>query len=161
MADAVSVLKEQHVEVDGLMMKIERVQDPTLRSQVFRTIDTNLRNHAHIEETIFYPEFKKRARNHSQSEEVDESLEEHAEVKATLEALEKTDPRDQSFVAGLQKLKRLVKHHVDEEEHGMLRQAPKIFSTRELDDMGFLMEEALRQASPVYEMSGPAPPQRS
>ncbi len=105
MGDAVSLLKEQHVEVTGLMMKIERVQDPTLRAQVFRTIDTNLRNHAHIEETIFYPEFKKRARTPAQTEEVDESLEEHAAVKSALEALERTDPRDQAFLAGLQKLK--------------------------------------------------------
>jgi hypothetical protein len=38
----------------------------------------------------------------------------------------------------------------------MLRQARKLFTQSELDDLAHRMEQAAKLASPVYEMVGPA-----
>lgn len=156
MSDAISILKEQHKAVTALFMKLERAQTPQLRAQIFRTIDSELRGHSAIEEKIFYPAFKEHARNQSQVSEVQESFHEHAEMKAAIEAVERVDPAGREFAHLAERLKRLVLHHSTEEEHGMLRQAHKVFTVLELQDIGFRMEEAARSFSPVYEMAGPA-----
>lgn len=155
MSDAISVLKEQHVEVSALLMKLERISDPVLRASVFRTIDTNLRIHAKIEEEIFYPEFKKRAKSRSQVSEVDENYDEHAEVKRTLEEIERIDPASGDFMRAVLTLKRLVQHHVNDEEHRMFKEAQRLFTSRDLSEVGFVMEAAARSVSPAYEMAGP------
>jgi hemerythrin-like domain-containing protein len=155
MSDAVQLLKEQHTEVKALFKQIERVTDPVLRTQIFRTIDTNLRIHATIEEKIFYPAFRERAKNRTQSEEVSEALHEHDMVKSVLQELERTDASSESFKTKLASLKMLVEQHVHEEEHGMLKEARRLFSAVELQDLALRMEHAAVQASPVYEMTGP------
>ena len=156
MSDAVQLLKEQHAEVKALFKQIERVTDPVLRAQVFRTIDTNLRVHATVEEKIFYPAFQARAKNRTQSEEVAEAFHEHDMVKGVLQEIERTDPASESFKTKLASLKLLVEQHVHEEEHGMLKQARRLFSSAQLEDLALRMEQAGMQASPVYEMAGPS-----
>ncbi len=154
MASAIQLLKEQHAEVSALFQQIERAGDPRLRAQIFRTIDTSLRVHSTLEETLFYPAFKEHAKGRMQEEEVAEALHEHAEVKETLQRIEGISPASESFLSTVMKLKSLVLQHVAEEESGMLKQAPRLFTTRELDDLGFRMEHAAMHTSPVYEMSG-------
>jgi len=156
MSDAVQLLKEQHAEVKALFKQIERVTDPVLRAQIFRTIDTNLRIHATVEEKIFYPAFREHAKNRSQSEEVGEALHEHDIVKGVLQEIERTDPSSESFKTKLASLKMLVEQHVHEEEHGMLKEARRLFRADELEDLALRMEHAGMQASPAYEMAGPS-----
>ena len=156
MSDAVDLLKEQHAEVTALFIQAQRVSDPALCAHIFRTIDTSLRDHATIEEKIFYPAFKERARDASQADEVTEAFREHDEVKTALGDVERTDPASPAFKSKLESLRNLVLHHALEEETGMLRQARKLFTQSELDDLAHRMEQAAKLASPVYEMVGPA-----
>jgi hemerythrin-like domain-containing protein len=156
MSDAIDALMEQHAEVTALFMKIDKAADPVLRSQIFRTIDSHLRTHSIIEEKIFYPAFKERARTREQAAEVDEALQEHGNVESVLEQLERTDPGSNEYKARLASLKALVLQHVVEEETGMLKQARKLFSTAELEALGLHMTQYAAIASPVYEMAGPS-----
>lgn len=153
MSDAISVLKEQHRAVHALIMQLERATTPALRAQIFRTIDANLRIHSAIEEKIFYPEFREHARRDAQRQEVDENLHEHNEVKAALHDIEIADPADPSYMSKVQHLKRLVMRHVAEEETKMLREAHRLFTTLELQDLGYRMEKAAIVESPVYAMA--------
>jgi hypothetical protein len=155
MAQAIMVLREQHAEVNALFMKIERTGDPVLRAHIFRTIDAGLRIHSRIEEELFYPAFREHAANQGQRSEVSENIGEHDRVKRALHDLELTDPAGGEFWNRLQFLKSLVQHHVLEEEGRMFREAYRIFTPRELDDLGYRMEQAAMFASPVYEMAGP------
>lgn len=154
MSDAVDLLKEQHAEVTALFMQIERATDPVLRSKIFRTIDASLRTHAVIEEQIFYPAFKKRAKNNAQAGEVSEALSEHQRVKDTLAELERGNAGSEQFARGMAVLKHLVQQHVLEEESGMLKQARRLFRPVELEELAHRMESAAMHASPVYDMAG-------
>lgn len=155
MSDAIDALKEQHDEVTALFMKIDKAADPVLRSQIFRTLDAHLRTHSILEEKMFYPEFKKRARTREQAGEVDEALHEHAEVKTLLEQIERADPASAEYGTKLASLKAHVVRHVIEEETGILRQARKLFTTAELEALALQMTKYAALASPVYEMAGP------
>jgi iron-sulfur cluster repair protein YtfE (RIC family) len=156
MSDAIDALKEQHAEVTALFMQIDKAADPVLRAQIFRTLDAHLRTHAVLEEHIFYPAFRERARSKQQAGEVNEALHEHDRMKTELANIERTDPSSGEFKTRLASLKALVVEHVLEEETGMLKQARKLFTTTELEAMGLHMTQYAAVASPVYEMAGPA-----
>jgi hemerythrin superfamily protein len=156
MSDAIDALKEQHAEVTALFMQIDKASDPVLCAQIFRTLDAHLRTHSVLEEKIFYPQFRERAKNSRQVDEVAEALHDHDKVKTLLEQIERTDPAASDFKTKLASLKAAVVQHVLEEETGMLRQAYKLFTTAELEAMGLHMTQYAALASPVYEMAGPA-----
>jgi hemerythrin superfamily protein len=156
MSTAIDALKEQHAEVTALFMKIDKATDPVLRGQIFRTLDAHLRTHSVIEEQIFYPKFRERAKNSEQVNEVAEAYHDHDTVKSLLEQIERTDPASNEFRTKLASLKMAVQQHVLEEETGMLRQAKKLFSEAELEGLALHMTQYAVLASPVYEMAGPA-----
>jgi hemerythrin superfamily protein len=153
MADAVQMLEEQHAEATALFMKLERLTDPPVLAAHFRTLDSRLRDHAIIEEEIFYPAFRERAKATGNSE-VDEALHEHDEMKAALAEVEKTSATDYTFKQRIAELKRIVEHHVKEEEGGILLQARSLFSESELDELGYRMMKLMSIHSPVYQVGG-------
>ena len=155
MSDAIDLLKDQHAEVAALFMQIERTSDPGLRYRIFRTIDASLRTHATIEERIFYPAFRDRAHTREESAEVPKALHDHDQMKAMLAHLERTSPAGTEFKMQLASLKAAVQQHVIDEETGMLKQARRLFTTAQLEDLASRMERAGMHASPVYEMATP------
>ncbi|HET6894059.1 MAG TPA: hemerythrin domain-containing protein [Candidatus Baltobacteraceae bacterium] len=154
MSDAVQMLEEQHAEATALFMKLERLSDPATCAHVFRTLDSRLRDHTAIEEQIFYPAFRERAGSDRGPDEVREALSEHDQVKSVLDDIERTSPTDYTFKTKITELRRLVEHHVQEEEHGMLPQARKLFSQDELDELAYRMVKLMSIHSPVYQIGG-------
>jgi iron-sulfur cluster repair protein YtfE (RIC family) len=157
MSDAVQLLEEQHALTAALFMKLERLRDPAVCEHIFRTIDVKLRDHTVIEEEIFYPAFRDRAKNTLGEDEVREALHEHGEVKSKLEEIEQISPTDYTFKSKIAELKALVEHHIQEEERGMLPMARRLFSEAELDELGFRMMKLMSLHSPIYEMVSTAP----
>lgn len=153
MSDAVQMLEEQHAEATALFMKLERLSDPVTCAQVFRTLDSRLRDHTALEEEIFYPAFRARDRSEGDRE-VREAVSEHDRVKSVLTDIENTSATDYTFKTKIAELKRLVQEHVQEEEGGMLARARRLFSQDELDEIGHRMMQLLSIHSPVYEVGG-------
>lgn len=153
MSDAVQMLREQHAEVTALFMKLERLSSPRICAEIFRTIDSRLRDHTVIEETIFYPAFRERARERGRSE-ITEALHEHDEVKALLDRIEQASPAEYTFKHQVGELRRAVAHHVLEEESRILPQARRLFSQSELDDMALRMAQLASIHSPAYQLTG-------
>ncbi len=154
MSDAVQMLEEQHAEAAALLMKLGRLSDPATCAQVFRTLDSRLRDHTAIEEQIFYPAFRERAGSDQGPDEVREAVSEHDQVKSVLDDIERTSPTDYTYKTKITELRRLVEHHVQEEEHGMLPQARKLFSQDELDELALRMAQLISIHSPVYQIGG-------
>jgi hemerythrin superfamily protein len=152
MSDAVQMLEEQHAEATALFMKLERLSDPATCAQIFRTLDSRLRDHTAIEEQIFYPAFRERAGSAEGPDEVREAVSEHDQVKALLTDIEQTSPTDYTFKTKISELRHRVAHHVEEEEHGMLPQARKLFSEAELDELGHRMMQLISIHSSVYQV---------
>jgi hemerythrin-like domain-containing protein len=150
MSDAVQMLEEQHAEATALFMKLERLTDPVTCEQIFRTLDSRLRDHTAIEEEIFYPAFRERAGAPQGEQEVREALDEHGDVKSALQELEATSATDYTFKTKIANLKHLVSHHVEEEEHGILPQARRMFSQSELDELALRMTKLMSIHSSVY-----------
>lgn len=142
--DALKVLKQDHQKVKTLFGEVEGLGDRAnaQRKKLFQKIDQELTVHAKIEETIFYPEFRRHAQESEERDEVLEAYEEHNIVKTLIHELEDLDPKDETYKPKLQVLIELVEHHVKEEESTMFKMAREMFEKDELDQIG----ERLMQA---------------
>ena len=136
--DALKLLKEDHKKVKALFEEVEGLGDraSTQRKNLFQKIDEELTLHSKIEETLFYPEFKKRADNSEERDEVLEAYEEHGVVKVMIGELEDLDPKDETYKPKLTVLKELVMHHVKEEEGELFKMAREMFEPEELNKIG-------------------------
>ena len=136
--DAIKLLKEDHKKVKALFEEVEGLGDraSTQRKNLFQKIDEELTLHSQIEETLFYPEFKKRAEDGDEREEVLEAYEEHGVVKVMIGELEDLDPKDETYKPKLNVLKELVMHHVKEEEGELFKMAREMFEPEELNRIG-------------------------
>ncbi|MBV9148405.1 MAG: hemerythrin domain-containing protein [Candidatus Eremiobacteraeota bacterium] len=136
--DALTLLKNDHTKVKGLFKEVEALGDraTTSRERLFKEIDRELKLHSEAEEKIFYPAFKQHAEDSEEREEVAEAYEEHAIVANLIGELEDLDPGDERYKAKLNVMIELVKHHADEEESVMFKEAREIFDKSELDQLG-------------------------
>ena len=136
--DALTLLKNDHTKVKGLFKEVEALGDraTTTREKLFKEIDRELRLHSEAEEKIFYPAFKQHAEDSEEREEVAEAYEEHAIVANLIGELEGLDPSDEQYKAKLNVMIELVKHHADEEEKVMFKEAREIFNKSELEQLG-------------------------
>lgn len=146
--DAIKLLKEDHKKVKALFEEVEGLGDraSTQRKNLFAKIDEELTLHAKVEETLFYPEFKKRAENSEERDEVLEAYEEHGIVKTMIGELEGLDPKDETYKPKLTVLKELVMHHVKEEEGELFKMARELFEPEELDTIGERITRAKKEA---------------
>jgi hemerythrin superfamily protein len=153
MSDAVQMLREQHAQVTALFMKLERLMEPRVCAEIFRTIDSRLRDHTAIEETIFYPAFRDRARERGRTE-IAEALHQHDEVKTLLGRIEQANVSEYTFKEKVGELRQAVERHVREEESLILPQAQRLFTEAELDDLGQRMMQLASLHSSVYQLAG-------
>jgi hypothetical protein len=140
--DALNFLKHQHREVEALFGKVAHARDAETRRRLFTQIDDALRLHSHLEETIFYPELRRRAEKHEQRLEVTQAYEEHAVVASVSDGAAHLAPDTEQYEAKLNVLKSLVQHHVDEEEENLFKIAHHLFSKEELEQLGNRLKEA-------------------
>jgi hemerythrin superfamily protein len=137
--DALELLKQDHQAVKDLFDQIDDAEDAKQRKRLFDQIDTQLNIHAHIEETVFYPEMQK---IDELKDMVEEALEEHQEVKTLLEEIEGLDPDGDQFSASLEELMENVEHHVAEEEDEMFPKVRERCDQATLDRLGDQLESA-------------------
>src|SRR5687768_13664832 len=144
--NALTLLKEQHTEVDELLEKLEKTGDESNKETLFIELADKLAAHATMEERLFYPAVK--AKN---TEEIlVESVEEHLSIKRVLADMLEMSIEDENFDAKLSVMKEQISHHAHEEEEGELfPKVRKAFSAAELEALGSemlaLFEELMEQ----------------
>jgi iron-sulfur cluster repair protein YtfE (RIC family) len=148
--DAITLLKADHRAVEALLKQIQDLSESAhaQRRELFQRIDKELTVHSKIEETIFYPALKQKAKSKNDddaTQEVLEAFEEHANVKSMLQKLEGTDAADETYNAKLQVLSDLVKQHVHEEEQVMFKEATELMDESELERLGSSLAQAKEQ----------------
>ena len=130
--DALTLLKEQHDEVDALFAKIESADGAEKRKH-FEALADRLAAHAEIEEKIFYPAVMSK----QTQELLVESVEEHLSIKRLLADLLDLAPDDEHFAAKITVMKEQVRHHArDEEEKELFPKVRKLMSVDELAGLG-------------------------
>jgi len=136
--NATELLKNDHDKVKQLFEQIKT--NGADKTSLFRQIKTELDIHAHIEETIFYPYLLKNGDEDLQSI-TREGIEEHGEVKTTLQELSVMSGESEDFETQLSGLMDDVEHHVEEEEGEMFPMVESQFDESVLDELGTAMEK--------------------
>ena len=140
--DAITLLKEDHKKVKGLLTQLEKTTErgADRRVKLLGRIETEIKAHTTIEEEIFYPAYRDAVKKKDDRELYQEALEEHHVVDLVLPELKDTDPGGEIFGAKAKVLKELIEHHADEEEQEMFPRARKVIGTAELRQLGSRME---------------------
>jgi hemerythrin superfamily protein len=144
--DAITLLKEDHKNVEKLFERFEKAGDKaytTKRAIVDRIIE-ELSVHAAIEEQLFYPITRATV---PETEDIAlESLEEHHIVKRLLNELESMSPEAERFDAKVTVLMENVRHHVEEEEEEYFPKVRDEFGRKALNDLGDALLAAKKMA---------------
>lgn len=152
--DAIELLKADHKKVKELLTELGETTPRAVkkRADLLSQIRANLKAHTTIEEEIFYPAFKK-AGEKEEAKMYYEALEEHrAAGDLVLPDLLNTAADSEQFSGRAKVLKELVEHHVKEEEEEMFKDAKKLLSKDELNELGKRMDQ--RKAELIKKLSG-------
>ena len=133
--DVLALLTAQHQDVDALFAKLEKMTGDK-KATILVLADT-LGAHAAIEEKIFYPGVMSKQTN----EMLQESVEEHLEIKRILADLLSDKLSADQVDAKLSVLKENVSHHAHEEEEEKL--FPLLRKSMSGDELGALGSECL------------------
>ena len=137
--DAVSMLKQDHKKVKGLLNELEDAESDQ-RKGLLDEIESEIKVHMRIEEEIFYPAFKEAVRSEDDKQLFFEALEEHHITSVVMREIKSADPESEQFKAKAKVLKDLIEHHVEEEEGEMLPKAKKAIGATELRRLGETMK---------------------
>jgi hypothetical protein len=133
---AVSLLKQDHRQVDAWFDEYEQLEANAEKLALFNKIALALKVHTRIEEEIFYPE----ERGDVEDDMLDEAYVEHQGAKNLIAEIEAMKPSEDLYDAKVKVLGEYIKHHVKEEEQpgGIFAQAKK--GDEDLDAMGERMK---------------------
>jgi hemerythrin superfamily protein len=131
--DAITLLKNDHREVEGWFEDFEETNSGAKKGKLARQICTALKVHTQIEEEIFYPACRAAG---IEDDMMDEADIEHDAAKKLIEEIEAGKPGDDHWDARVKVLSEMIKHHVKEEEQrdGMFAKAKK--ADLDLEDLG-------------------------
>lgn len=140
--DAITLIREQHREVDQLFEQLQDARSDSEKRALFAKIADSLAAHMTMEETVFYPHIKARSIEHV----LLESTEEHLAIRRVLNDLLDTPPSDPRFAAQISVCKEQVAHHAhEEEEKELLPAVRKMYSAEELTALGDMMLSVYEQ----------------
>jgi hemerythrin-like domain-containing protein len=130
----IEMLKQDHQEASAMMDRIESAGegDPSVM-MTFTQLKDALTLHTEIEEQIFYPALRN---NDETEDQIEESFEEHQEVKDMLAEMSGLQAGNDEFMSLMSDLRDAVEHHVEEEENELFPQAEQILGDSRLQEMG-------------------------
>lgn len=133
------LIKNEHREVEKLISKIERTNDPDKRFELFEQLREDLSGHSKAEERVLYA----RLRNDpAVGGQIDVSLEEHQGIELLLFQLADLEADDERFSELLQQLKEAVEAHVGKEETDLLPKARRLLGP---DDDNALADRMMQE----------------
>lgn len=144
--NAISLLESDHALVRKLFAQIEATNAAKRQTELLQRIEHELKLHTHVEEQIFYPAFRERARKNPDLKLYYEALEEHHAVDVVLPEVKDATPGTPQFAARAKVLKELVEHHADEEEREMFPRARSLLDDAALRKLGHRIAEEKESA---------------
>jgi hemerythrin-like domain-containing protein len=143
--NAIDLLEADHRTVEGVMDDIEKSTERAVkgREELFRKFRLLLTVHEIIEETIFYPALKE----HPKARDIVlEGYEEHHVVDEVMDEIKDVPVDDETWHPKAKVMIENVRHHIQEEEQEMFRQARAAFNREELEQLGERMEQRKKDA---------------
>jgi len=146
--NAITLLENQHREVEELFTRLEEATKDPARLQIFNTLADKLAIHCTIEEKIFYPAVKAR-----QTEELlGEAVQEHLQAKRLLVDIMNLDAGSDEFEAKCKVLMEEIEHHVEEEEGELFPKCKDLMDGVLLEALG---QEMTSMMTELEEKSAP------
>jgi iron-sulfur cluster repair protein YtfE (RIC family) len=130
--NALELLKKDHQKISDLFADAKNYIE---MKRLFPSIKNELETHAHIEETIFYPEYQRHDRL---KDLVQDAETQHALIKDLLEDL--TNQEGPEFENSFQTLMAEVQLHIIEEENEIFPQIRSLVDGPDLSDLGEELE---------------------
>lgn len=124
-------LAGEHEEVAALMQSAA-VADTKEREELYPVIHKSLLAHAHAEEECFYPQLLRFPKIHDLAA---HCMAEHARIEELLRVLNSTDKATQNWKEIFDELRRVVQHHVEQEENELFPQAMELLDEGEAEEM--------------------------
>ena len=154
--NAIKLLTQDHRRVEELFEEFEKASGDKKKEKIARTICTELKVHAMLEEEIFYPAL----RGKIEDDDLDEALVEHDGAKVLINEIEAGGSEADFFEAKVKVLQEQIEHHVKEEE----RQSDNIFGQArktdvDLDALGEQMAARKAELMQLAETEGLPPAQ--
>lgn len=146
--DALQILREDHEKLKGLFERIEEAEDDADRRSIFEELRDEILAHSFVEETVFYPAFSP---FESFAELLEDSIDDHHEMKELLEEMEDIVPVDVlagqdaesgEFLDQLEDLRDLVEEHIETEELELFPRVADVLNSEELERLGRLTFDA-------------------
>ncbi|TFZ03291.1 hemerythrin domain-containing protein [Ramlibacter rhizophilus] len=125
--DAITLLDDDHKKVEQLFQDYEKESDRGRKDHIARTIFAELMVHTQIEEEIYYPAFRQKAKD---KEALEDAKHEHQEAKQLIRQMESGGVQD----AKMKELKKLIEHHVSDERETMFPESRQ--AGMDLDELG-------------------------
>jgi hemerythrin-like domain-containing protein len=138
MSDVITIIENDHREVERLFAAYAQAASPTDKDRLLDEIRLALAPHAAAEEILVYPTLRRTAPNGGGQ--ASHAIDEHQEIKRILSEVDKMstdDPQRDQKVADLQ---RAVEHHVEEEESQLLPSLRAALDAQRLEDLGELFQ---------------------
>ncbi|MGY1650967.1 hemerythrin domain-containing protein [Geodermatophilus sp. SYSU D01119] len=140
--DVVELLSADHREFDRIFRELEQLMGSTDPGDLERKralvdeVSIGLVKHSVAEETQVYP----RVQAEVDAEEAERSKHEHAEAEEAMKRLERLDPADAEYDAGIRSLITEIREHVEHEEGRMFVELKARFDHAELVRMAEQVE---------------------
>jgi hemerythrin superfamily protein len=128
---ATNMIRMDHTHVLATFHQYELDISPRTKKALAETICLSLEIHAQLEEEIFYP-----AMRASDEHEVNESFQEHAEMKRLIAEIRAAEPGTPEYDRLVMQLMRDVIHHVADEETVLLPDAELRLGADRLAELG-------------------------
>ena len=141
-ADAVSLLKADHRQVEEWFSQFSKTHSSARKQQLADKICDALTAHTTIEEEIFYPAFLEATQDKDMHH---EAVVEHDGAKKLIAEIQSMSASDDYFDARVTVLSEMIKHHVKEEEQpgGMFAEAKK--SDMDLQSLGAQLRDRKKE----------------
>jgi hemerythrin-like domain-containing protein len=143
--DALSLLEKDHRRFEQLLKQGEETTESAVkgRTELLKTITTELNLHELIEEKVLYPALKL----HPEAKDIVlESFQEHHVADVIVGELQRLNVSDEQWGAKFKVLMENIEHHIQEEEGEMWRTARGVFSQEELRQLGARMARMKSEA---------------
>ena len=146
--NAIRMLTKEHDEVKEMFREFEGLSGKSAKAteakqKLAEKVIEELKAHSQIEEQIFYPAVRERAKGEVRDL-VLEGIEEHRVADFMMERLQQVEPEAEEFDARFKVLIESVKHHVNQEERSMFPEARKLLEN-DLERLGDEMEKLHEQ----------------
>lgn len=142
--DVVDILTSDHQEMLELLGRIEQTSDAGQCRDLADTVIAEVMRHAVAEEMFVYPPIEDELPKGTEMVEHDKR--EHAELVQLMKKMENLDASIPAFMERVQQLKKLLRHHADDEESEQFPQLRSHFAGEKLVEMGEKVQKAKRLA---------------